>query len=184
MRATCSPVRLYSDRQRHVFRRRRRGAGTATPAARHIDGTRRHAYRDHGSAGSGADRSGSRRAAQAIIDDRAVVDPADAARGRQRPRRRFAHACSRSMPRVFFAMLPVFAGDRLAVLPASAFPAALVFAVHLHAFAFLVFTDVRGRKVHALGLPIAGVVGVSLMCHVCRLCALVAAQRCLAAAGR
>ena len=59
------------------------------------------------------------------------------------------------MPRVFFAMLPVFAGDRRAVLSRrGGFPTALVFAVHLHAFAFLVFTVTEAAKFTSV--PIVG----------------------------
>ena len=41
------------------------------------------------------------------------------------------------MPRVFFAMLPVFAAIVALFYRERRFPAALVFAVHIHAFAFL-----------------------------------------------
>jgi hypothetical protein len=44
------------------------------------------------------------------------------------------------MPRVFFGLLPVFAGIVWLFHRRRRFPAALVFAVHIHAFAFLVFT--------------------------------------------
>jgi hypothetical protein len=43
------------------------------------------------------------------------------------------------MPRVFFALLPVFAGVVALFYRRRHFPTALVFAVHLHAFAFIVF---------------------------------------------
>jgi hypothetical protein len=43
------------------------------------------------------------------------------------------------MPRVFFAMLPVFAGLVALFYRKRHFPTALVFAAHLHAFAFVVF---------------------------------------------
>jgi len=43
------------------------------------------------------------------------------------------------MPRVFFALLPVFAGLVALFYRKRHFPTALVFAVHLHAFAFVVF---------------------------------------------
>ena len=42
------------------------------------------------------------------------------------------------MPRVFFAMLPVFAGIVALFYRGRRFPTALMFAVHLHAFAFLI----------------------------------------------
>lgn len=44
------------------------------------------------------------------------------------------------MPRVFFALLPVFAGVVALFYRKRHFPTALVFAVHLHAFAFIVFS--------------------------------------------
>ena len=44
------------------------------------------------------------------------------------------------MPRVFFALLPVFAGVVALFYRRRHFPTFLVFAVHLHAFAFLVFS--------------------------------------------
>lgn len=50
------------------------------------------------------------------------------------------------MPRVFFALLPVFAGIVWLFYRRRRFPAALVFAVHLHAFAFLAFTFAEAAK--------------------------------------
>jgi hypothetical protein len=44
------------------------------------------------------------------------------------------------MPRVFFGMLPVFAAIVWMFYRSRRFPTALVFAVHLHAFVFLIFT--------------------------------------------
>ena len=44
------------------------------------------------------------------------------------------------MPRVFFAMLPVFAAIVALLYRRRPFPTALVLAVHLHAFAFIAFT--------------------------------------------
>lgn len=44
------------------------------------------------------------------------------------------------MPRVFFGMLPVFAAIVSLFYRGRTFPTSLVFAVHLHAFAFLVLT--------------------------------------------
>jgi hypothetical protein len=44
------------------------------------------------------------------------------------------------MPRVFFVMLPVFAAIVSLFYRGRTFPTALVFAVHLHAFAFIAFT--------------------------------------------
>jgi len=49
------------------------------------------------------------------------------------------------MPRVFFGMLPVFAGI-VWLFYRGHFPAALVFSVHLHAFAFLVFSVSEAAK--------------------------------------
>ena len=43
------------------------------------------------------------------------------------------------MPRVFFAMLPLFAAIVALFYRRRRFPTALVFAVHLHAFAFVIF---------------------------------------------
>ena len=50
------------------------------------------------------------------------------------------------MPRVFFALLPVFAGIVWLFHRRRRFPAALVFAVHVHAFAFLAFTLSEAAK--------------------------------------
>jgi hypothetical protein len=50
------------------------------------------------------------------------------------------------MPRVFFAMLPVFAGVVALFYRKCHFPTALVFAVHLHAFAFIVFAIAEAMK--------------------------------------
>ena len=50
------------------------------------------------------------------------------------------------MPRVFFALLPVFAGIVALFYRGRNFPTALVFAVHLHAFAFVVFTITEALK--------------------------------------
>jgi hypothetical protein len=44
------------------------------------------------------------------------------------------------MPRVFFALLPVFAAIVAVFYRGRTFPTSLVFAVHVHAFAFVVFT--------------------------------------------
>jgi hypothetical protein len=44
------------------------------------------------------------------------------------------------MPRVFFAMLPIFAAVVSLFFRRRKFPTALVFAVHLHAFAFVIFS--------------------------------------------
>ena len=50
------------------------------------------------------------------------------------------------MPRVFFALLPVFAGIVWLFYRRRRFPAALVFAAHIHAFAFLAFTFPEAAK--------------------------------------
>jgi hypothetical protein len=50
------------------------------------------------------------------------------------------------MPRVFFALLPVFAAIVWLFYRHRRFPAALVFAAHLHAVAFLVFAVSEGIK--------------------------------------
>ncbi len=51
-----------------------------------------------------------------------------------------------TMPRVFFAMLPVFAGIVFLFYRREPFPTALVFAVHIHAFAFVVLTASEAMK--------------------------------------
>ena len=50
------------------------------------------------------------------------------------------------MPRVFFALLPVFAVIVALFYRGRRFPTSLVFAVHLHAFAFIVFTLSEAAK--------------------------------------
>ena len=50
------------------------------------------------------------------------------------------------MPRVFFALLPVFAGIVALFYRRRNFPTALVFAVHLHAFAFVAYTLAEAVK--------------------------------------
>ena len=50
------------------------------------------------------------------------------------------------MPRVFFVLLPVFAGVVALFYRQRHFPTALVFAVHLHAFAFVVFAISEALK--------------------------------------
>lgn len=50
------------------------------------------------------------------------------------------------MPRVFFVLLPVFAGLVALFYRRRHFPTALVFAVHLHAFAFVVFAISEALK--------------------------------------
>jgi hypothetical protein len=50
------------------------------------------------------------------------------------------------MPRVFFGLVPVFAGIVWLFHRRRRFPAALVFAVHVHAFAFMAFTFSEAAK--------------------------------------
>ena len=50
------------------------------------------------------------------------------------------------MPRVFFGMLPVFAAIVALFYRNRNFPTALVFAAHLHAFAYLIFTFSEAAK--------------------------------------
>ena len=50
------------------------------------------------------------------------------------------------MPRVFFGMLPVFAAIVALFYRTRRFPAALVFAVHVHAYAFLIFSLAEAAK--------------------------------------
>lgn len=50
------------------------------------------------------------------------------------------------MPRVFFALLPVFAAIVALFYRGRRFPVSLVFAVHLHAFAFLIFALTEAAK--------------------------------------
>jgi hypothetical protein len=50
------------------------------------------------------------------------------------------------MPRVFFGLLPVFAAIVALFYRRRRFPTALVFAVHLHAFAFLILTVPEASK--------------------------------------
>jgi hypothetical protein len=50
------------------------------------------------------------------------------------------------MPRIFFGLLPVFAGIVALFYRGYTFPAALVFAAHLHAVAFLIFTVSEAAK--------------------------------------
>jgi hypothetical protein len=66
------------------------------------------------------------------------------------------------MPRVFFGMLPVFAAIVWMFYRRRRFPAALVFATHVHAFAFLAFTFSEAAKFTQSRVT-AAVVGVSLM---------------------
>lgn len=64
-----------------------------------------------------------------------------------------------TMPRVFFGMLPVFAAVVALFYRGRRFPAALVFAVHVHAVAFVIFMASELAKFSGSPL-VAGVVGV------------------------
>ena len=64
------------------------------------------------------------------------------------------------MPRVFFAMLPVFAGMVALFYRRRHFPTALVFAVHLHACAFIVFAMSEAAKFTGNERIADGVAGV------------------------
>lgn len=62
------------------------------------------------------------------------------------------------MPRVFFAMLPLFAAIVALFYRGRRFPTALVFAAHLHAFAFLALAISEASKMTRLPI-VAGTVG-------------------------
>lgn len=62
------------------------------------------------------------------------------------------------MPRVFFALLPVFAAIVAVFYRGRRFPTALVFAAHLHAFAFTAFTLSEASKL-TRSVPLALAVG-------------------------
>jgi hypothetical protein len=63
-----------------------------------------------------------------------------------------------TMPRVFFAMLPVFAGIVFLFYRRETFPTALVFAAHIHAFAFVALTISEAFKFTG-SMPIAATAG-------------------------
>ena len=63
------------------------------------------------------------------------------------------------MPRVFFGMLPVFAAIVALFYRKRRFPAALVFAVHVHAYAFLIFSLAEAAKFSG-SAAVANVVGL------------------------
>ena len=65
------------------------------------------------------------------------------------------------MPRVLFAMLPVFAAIVWLFYRQRRFPTALVFAVHVHAFAFLAFSISEASK-FTESRPVMGMVGVTV----------------------
>lgn len=66
------------------------------------------------------------------------------------------------MPRVFFGLLPVFAAIVSLFYRRRRFPTALVFAVHVHAFAFVVFAISEASKFAQSGI-FSGIVGVIAM---------------------
>ena len=72
------------------------------------------------------------------------------------------------MPRVFFALLPVFAVIVACFYRGRRFPTSLVFAVHLHAFAFTAFTLPEAAKLTgSIGFEVAvsGVVTVAFTAY-------------------
>ena len=67
------------------------------------------------------------------------------------------------MPRVFFALLPVFAAIVALFYRGRRFPTSLVFAAHLHAFAFTAFTLSEALKIPgSIPLAVAGSVIVTI----------------------
>jgi len=76
-----------------------------------------------------------------------------------------------TMPRVFFAMLPVFAAIVALFFRGRTFPTSLVFAVHLHAFAFLALTITEVAKFSesvTLALAVSSVVVLVLIVYLLR----------------
>ena len=72
------------------------------------------------------------------------------------------------MPRVFFALLPVFAMIVALFYRGRRFPTSLVFAVHLHAFAFIVFTLSEAAKLTGstgVEVAVSGVVTVAFAAY-------------------
>jgi hypothetical protein len=63
-------------------------------------------------------------------------------------------------PRVFFGLLPIFAAIVALFYRGRRFPTALVFAVHLHAFAFLIFALSEAAKYSHVSL-LAMIVGLA-----------------------
>ena len=71
------------------------------------------------------------------------------------------------MPRVFFALLPVFAAIVSLFYRGRTFPTSLVFAVHVHAFAFVLFTLSEAAKFtglvwFAVGVGIVAIAGFAI----------------------
>lgn len=79
------------------------------------------------------------------------------------------------MPRVFFALLPVFAAIVALFYRGRRFPTTLVFAAHLHAFAFTVFALSEAVKM-TKSIPVAVAVSM-IMTVIFAAYALVAARR-------
>lgn len=76
-----------------------------------------------------------------------------------------------TLPRVFFAMLPVFAAIVAMFFRGRTFPTALVFAVHVHAFAFLALTITEVAKFsesRVVALVASGAVLLALVIYVLR----------------
>jgi hypothetical protein len=67
------------------------------------------------------------------------------------------------MPRVFFALLPVFAGIVWLFYRRRTFPTALVFAVHVHALAFVVFAISEAAKLSGSTVLAAAVAATALV---------------------
>jgi hypothetical protein len=67
------------------------------------------------------------------------------------------------MPRVFFALLPVFAGILWLFYRGRTFPTALVFAVHVHAIAFVVFALSEAAKFSGSDVFAASVALIALV---------------------
>lgn len=75
------------------------------------------------------------------------------------------------MPRVFFGMLPVFAGIVCLFYRSIRFPAALVYAVHLHTFAFLAFAISEASKITrslTIAIPVGLIVVVTVAVYALR----------------
>jgi hypothetical protein len=66
------------------------------------------------------------------------------------------------MPRVFFGLLPVFAAIVAMFYRGRTFPTALVFATHVHAFAFLIFAVSELAKLTQQAV-VMGIVGVGAL---------------------
>ncbi len=89
---------------------------------------------------------------QAVLDDPAA----------------FRRRLFETMPRVFFAMLPLFAAIVAVFYRRRPFPTHLTFATHLHAFAFFVLTAGEAAKftrVTALAATVAGAATVSILVY-------------------